>query len=198
MKNFRLLLLLTLLIAPVAFAQNKVTVKGVVKSAETGEPLFGAYILVGGGGASTDENGAYSVTAAPGETLSYQYIGCVVSEFIVPSGQATVVHDVELKADNSLDDVVVVAYGVRKKGTIAGSVATVKSEALADVLGRKFRPGSSGESYRFDGALQLGRTKRHCIIPDSRHQLHQCGDGAAVHSGRPSDFRKRFQCHQSQ
>ena len=47
MKNFRLLLLLTLLIAPVAFAQNKVTVKGVVKSAETGEPLFGAYILVG-------------------------------------------------------------------------------------------------------------------------------------------------------
>ena len=27
MKNFRLLLLLTLLIAPVAFAQNKVTVK---------------------------------------------------------------------------------------------------------------------------------------------------------------------------
>lgn len=71
MKNFRLLLLLTLLIAPVAFAQNKVTVKGVVKSAETGEPLFGAYILVGGGGASTDENGAYSVTAAPGETLSY-------------------------------------------------------------------------------------------------------------------------------
>lgn len=143
MKNFRLLLLLTLLIAPVAFAQNKVTVKGVVKSAETGEPLFGAYILVGGGGASTDENGAYSVTAAPGETLSYQYIGCVVSEFIVPSGQATVVHDVELKADNSLDDVVVVAYGVRKKGTIAGSVATVKSEALADVpaasLTRHFR-----------------------------------------------------------
>lgn len=142
MKNFRLLLLLTLLIAPVAFAQNKVTMKGVVKSAETGEPLFGAYILVGGGGASTDENGAYSVTAAPGETLSYQYIGCVVSEFIVPSGQATVVHDVELKADNSLDDVVVVAYGVRKKGTIAGSVATVKSgRRLTDLTGE-----SSGSS----------------------------------------------------
>lgn len=49
MKNFRLLLLLTLLFAPVAFAQDKVTVKGVVKSAETGEPLFGAYILIGGG-----------------------------------------------------------------------------------------------------------------------------------------------------
>lgn len=146
MKNFRLLLLLTLLIAPVAFAQNKVTVKGVVKSAETGEPLFGAYILVGGGGASTDENGAYSVTAAPGETLSYQYIGCVVSEFIVPSGQATVVHDVELKADNSLDDVVVVAYGVRKKGTIAGSVATVKSEALADVPAASFDQALQGKA----------------------------------------------------
>ena len=33
-----------------------------------------------------------------------------------------------------IDDVVVVAYGVRKKGTIAGSVSTVKSEKLVNLV----------------------------------------------------------------
>ena len=33
-----------------------------------------------------------------------------------------------------VEEVVVVAYGVRKKGTIAGSVSTVKAEKMEDVL----------------------------------------------------------------
>ena len=42
-----------------------------------------------------------------------------------------------------LDDVVVIAYGVRKKGTVAGSVSTVKSEKL-----------ESTPTAAFDQALQ--------------------------------------------
>ena len=49
-------------------AQDKVTVKGTVSSAESGELLYGAYVLCGtGGGSVTDENGFYSVSATPGE-----------------------------------------------------------------------------------------------------------------------------------
>lgn len=40
----------------------------------------------------------------------------------------------------------VVAYGVRKKGTIAGSVATVKSEALADVPAASFDQALQGKA----------------------------------------------------
>lgn len=52
-------------------AQDKVTVKGTVSSAESGELLYGAYVLCGtGGGSATDENGFYSVSATPANDLS--------------------------------------------------------------------------------------------------------------------------------
>lgn len=128
-------------------AQDKVTVKGTVSSAESGELLYGAYVLCGtGGGSATDENGFYSVSATPGERLVFQYIGCSAAEFVVPEGQSEIVYNVELKLDNALDDVVVVAYGVRKKGTIAGSVSTVKSEALADVPAASFDQALQGKA----------------------------------------------------
>ena len=45
-----------------------------------------------------------------------------------------------------MDEVVVVAYGVRKKGTIAGSVSTVKSEKLADVPAPSFDQALQGQA----------------------------------------------------
>lgn len=54
MSKIRLLLSVLLILVAESFlsAQDKITVKGVVKSAETGEPLFGAYVLNGTGGHS--------------------------------------------------------------------------------------------------------------------------------------------------
>lgn len=63
---------------------------------------------------------------------------------------------VKLEDDSHLmDDVVVVAYGVRKKGTIAGSVSTVKNDKLENV------PAPS-----FDQALQ-GQTTGLSVISNS-------------------------------
>lgn len=52
MDKFRLLLPVLMILLAESFlsAQDKITVTGVVKSAETGEPLFGAYVLNGTGG----------------------------------------------------------------------------------------------------------------------------------------------------
>lgn len=158
MRNFRLLLpiLLIFVTEPLLLSQDRVTVKGTVKSAENGEPIFGAYVLSGsGGGTATDEQGVYSVSAVPGERLVFQYIGCETSEFTVPSGGSEVICDITLKLDNTLDDVVVVAYGVRKKGTIAGSVSTVKSEALADVPAASFDQALQGKAT---GLMVLSNT----------------------------------------
>ena len=68
----------------------------------------------------------------------------------------TGVLNVAMEDDSHLmDDVVVVAYGVRKKGTIAGSVSTVKNDKLENV------PAPS-----FDQALQ-GQTTGLSVISNS-------------------------------
>ena len=148
MNKFRVLLplLLFLLVGGGhAFAQDLVTVSGVVTSLEDNEPLIGIAIVTGSNsGVITQFDGSYSFSAAPGTTITYRYIGYESQQYTVPSGSASVIHNVQMRSDSQMiDDVVVVAYGVRKKGTIAGSVSTVKSDKLENV------PTAS-----FDQALQ--------------------------------------------
>ena len=67
-------------------------------------------------GVSTLADGSYSIAVAPGTILSYHYIGYKVVEFTVPDGNAWITHNVELQPEaQALDDVVVIAYGVRKR-----------------------------------------------------------------------------------
>lgn len=140
-----------------AFAQNFV-VKGTVTSHEDNEPLIGVTILQEGttNGVVTDMDGNYSfeVKGASKATLVFSYIGMQSQSHQVNA--STGVLNVSLKSDAELiDEVVVVAYGVRKKGTIAGSVSTVKSEKLENV------PTAS-----FDQALQ-GQTPGLTVISNS-------------------------------
>ena len=140
-----------------AFAQNFV-VKGTVVSHEDNEPLIGVTILQEGttNGVVTDMDGNYSleVKGASNATLVFSYIGYAAQNHKVNA--STGVLNVSLKSDAELiDEVVVVAYGVRKKGTIAGSVSTVKSEKLENV------PTAS-----FDQALQ-GQTPGLTVISNS-------------------------------
>lgn len=129
----------------ISLAQTSVNVRGVVTSSEDGSPLVGVTVIAGPGvGVTTSMDGDYSIDVAPGTTLVYSSIGFLDEEFTVPSGSAEVSHDVAMKTESMrLDDVVVIAYGVRKKGTITGSVATVKSESI-----------ESTPTAAFDQALQ--------------------------------------------
>lgn len=91
---------------------------------------------------------------AANATLVFSYIGMQSQSHKVDAN--TGVLNVSLKSDaEMIDEVVVVAYGVRKKGTIAGSVSTVKSEKLENV------PTAS-----FDQALQ-GQTPGLTVISNS-------------------------------
>ena len=131
-----------------ALAQQKVTVRGEVVAADTGEPLIGAFVVTGpSSGVSTSVDGTYEVSVDAGTTLSFQFIGFQPTTFLVPSGQSEIVHNVTLESDaQALEDVVVVAYGVRKKGTIAGSVSTVKSDAIADTPAASFDQALQGKA----------------------------------------------------
>lgn len=131
------------------FAQALCTVSGTVKDAQTGEPVIGAGVISSSGsGTVTDIDGAYSLEVASGATLVFSAIGYEAAEFVCPATDGgKLKHDVLLEQETlSLDDVVVVAYGVRKKGTVTGSVSTVKSEALADVPAASFDQALQGKS----------------------------------------------------
>ena len=129
-------------------AQNRVTVKGVVTSADDSLPLIGVSVISGPtSGVSTSIDGSYTITANEGTTLIFEYIGYQSHEWVIPAGIAEIEYNVSLQSETqTLDEVVVVAYGVRKKGTIAGSVSTVKSEKLESVPAAGFDQALQGQS----------------------------------------------------
>ena len=146
---FKIALCAVLLCSSIAaMAQNRVTVRGVVTSAEDSMPLIGVSIVSGPtSGTTTSLDGTYTITAEEGTTLLYQYIGYRTAEWVIPAGATEIEHNVALEEDSqTLDEVVVVAYGTRKKGTIAGSVSTVKSEKLESVPAAGFDQALQGQS----------------------------------------------------
>ena len=80
-------------------------------------------------GAITDVNGHFSLSVAPGTTIKVVYIGYSPQAFKVKGNQTT--YDIILREDQqSLNEVVVIGYGVQKKANLTGSVASINSEKL--------------------------------------------------------------------
>ena len=127
-------------------AQSLVKVSGVVTSDEDGMPVIGASVMSGPStGVVTSIDGDYTIEVAPGTELIFSSVGFVDYKVIVPEA-TTYVCDVVLRTDTVLlDDVVVIAYGVRKKGTVAGSVSTVKSEKLENTPTAAFDQALQGQ-----------------------------------------------------
>ncbi len=113
-------------------AEAALTVRGKVTD-EAGEPLIGASILVKGTGTGTitDFDGAYELEVAD-ETavLVFSYTGYENVEEVVGSRQ---VIDVVLRTGITLEQVVVVGYGVQKKSDVTGSVTSVPKERLSEL-----------------------------------------------------------------
>jgi TonB-linked SusC/RagA family outer membrane protein len=130
-NNLNVLLLIGMLVLfhATGYAQNKV-VKGTVKDA-TGLPIPGVNVLIKGSqnGVSTDLDGSYTINAASGDVLTYSFIGFKKQE--IPVGQAAVYNVVLKEDDNSLEEVVVVGYGVKKKKDLTGSIVSVNAEDIA-------------------------------------------------------------------
>ncbi|MBP3425947.1 MAG: TonB-dependent receptor [Rikenellaceae bacterium] len=143
----KVLLVLMLALPGTILAQQRVTVSGKVTSAEDKQPLIGVTVVTETlSGMSTQLDGTYSVQAAAGTKLTFQYIGFKTVEYLVPSGQAAVTFNLEMESEAELvDDVVVIAYGVRKKGTVAGSVATVNTAKIEDTPTAAFDQALQGQ-----------------------------------------------------
>ncbi|GHB75231.1 SusC/RagA family TonB-linked outer membrane protein [Persicitalea jodogahamensis] len=106
------------------------TVTGIVTD-ETGGGLPGVSVLVKGTqrGTNTDQDGKYSVEVPDGSAvLVFSYVGYNPQEVLVGNRSSV---NVSLKPDlKSLEEVVVVGYGLQKRRDIVGSIAKVSGEEL--------------------------------------------------------------------
>ena len=106
-------------------------VVGKVVSAIDGEPLIGATVQVDGTstGTITDFEGDFKIEAKEGQTLVVSYIGYISKKVQVGSASD---YNITLDEDRaSLDEVVVIGYGVQKKKLVTGATLQVKGEDVA-------------------------------------------------------------------
>ncbi len=145
MKNSflqKLLFVAAFLLCSFSYGQN---LKGIV-SDSSGE-LPGVNIIVKGttNGTTTGLDGSYVLTnVKPTDIIVFSYIGYKTMEIGV---EGRVVLDVILEEDrNSLDEVVVVGYGVKKKSLVTGAISSIDSKQI-----------KSSSNQRVEQVLQ-GRT----------------------------------------
>ena len=139
-----MLLALALLTVSTAFAQNKVT--GRVTSSEDGSPVPFASVVIKGTmtGIATTAEGVFAMDNVPANaTLLVSSIGFIDQE--VPVNGRTVVNVILAPDAESLEEVMVVAYGTAKKGTYTGAASVVKQEAIKDLPSTSFENALTGK-----------------------------------------------------
>jgi len=105
-------------------------VTGKVVSATDGEELIGATVQVQGTqtGTVTDFEGNFKINANEGQTLVVSYVGFLSKQVKVGAASQMTV---QLEEDKkSLDEVVVIGYGVQKKKLVTGATLQVKGDEV--------------------------------------------------------------------
>lgn len=109
--------------------QQAKTVTGTVTDV-SGKPIIGANIRIKGTttGTITDIDGNFSIEAEPQSVIEVSYIGYLTQETVINNQKSI---RFLLKEDTkTLDEVVVIGYGVQKKADLTGSVANINTEKL--------------------------------------------------------------------
>jgi TonB-linked SusC/RagA family outer membrane protein len=138
-----------LLISTVALQAQNIT--GVVND-ENGIPMPGVTVRIEGTtqGDATDLDGKYEIKSSPvGEqVLVFSFIG--YTEYketinVAPTSTVTVNRDMEVDAE-TLEEFIVVGYGVQRKREVTGSIVKVGSKELTDIPTPSFEAGLQGKA----------------------------------------------------
>ncbi|MFV0405101.1 MAG: TonB-dependent receptor [Bacteroides graminisolvens] len=106
---------------------DKIKVTGTVKDAN-GEVIIGASVVEENttNGTITDISGNFVLTVSDNAVVKVSYIGYVAQEVKAVQGKSL---NIVLREDTkTLDEVVVIGYGIQRKGDVTSSVASIKSE----------------------------------------------------------------------
>lgn len=164
----------------VVFAQQRV-IKGIVTD-DKGTTLPGVTVTIKNatGGTLTDPDGKYAITVpAATSTLVFSFIGFETLE--LPASSTTL--NASLKTSSkSLDEVVVVAFGIQKKINVTGAISTVTGKDLVatpvsnitnalvgatpgiSALQNSGEPGQNASSIKIRGVATYGNTNPLIVI----------------------------------
>jgi TonB-linked SusC/RagA family outer membrane protein len=137
-------------------AQSAIKVSGTVLAGDT-EPLLGATVAVKGTTVATltDESGNYLIEVPDRRSvLVFSFIGFAPQEVVV-GNQATI--NVTLTEEaNTLDEVVVSAYGSQRKMSIVGAIASVQPTVLQAGVTRSVSNNLAGQLAGIIGMQRSG------------------------------------------
>lgn len=121
-------------------------ISGVVTDKMDKSPLPGVTIMVKGTatGTATNIDGAFTISVRPTDVLVFSFVGMKPKE--VPVGDQVRLEVTMEPEALAIDEVVVIGYGVRKKGSITGSVSTVKADKMENVPVASFDQALQGQA----------------------------------------------------
>ncbi len=122
-------------------------ISGVVTDAEDGSTIPGVQVIVKGTthGTTTDIDGKYSFTLPESALiLQFTYIGMEAQEVVI--GNQSVINVKMSMSTTSLDEIVVVGYGIQKKRDVTGAISKVKGDDLKMVPVQSFDQALQGKA----------------------------------------------------
>lgn len=166
----------------IARVEQGTQVSGTVTD-DTGTPIPGVNVIEKGttNGTATDVDGKYSLLVSSSDaTLVFSFIGYTTQE--VPVGGRSSIEITMAPDTKTLQEVVVVGYGEKKKATITGAVTSVKSEDInrapvtnlsnalvgrlpgTTFINRSGEPGYDGSQIRIRGTNTTGNPSALIVI----------------------------------
>ncbi len=162
MKRLTLLLTCFFISMGLAIAQN-VKVSGIVLD-ESGEPVSGASVIVKNNpsiGTVTNAEGQFNLEVpASAKVLVIKFLGMTDAEGTVSESMRITLK----RSEELLDEVVVVAYGTRKRGSITGAVSTVGSKEVSKLPVGSFDQALQGTTSGVQVSTNTGRPGAASII----------------------------------
>ena len=156
MKNWNIPVKGWLAAALLLSASLQAQYRGKVVDAAEGSPLPGAVVQSENvGSALTDMDGRWSLDAPKGAEITVSFVGYLPKTILLGDEKELTVALNYDKASSTLDEVVVVGYGVQKKSNVTGAISSVKAEDLEDL-----------QLPRLETALQ-GRTSGVQVLQNS-------------------------------
>ncbi len=185
MKERLLMLAACVLLGVEMVCSQTTAVRGVVVSEEDGEPVMGASVWVKGTatGTVTDLDGRFAIEQLPAtaKTLQVSFVGMLTQDVVIGDGMLRVVLQ---PGTETLDEVMVVAFGTQKKSSFTGSASVVHADELSkhvstnvvsalvgttpglQLRGDSGAPGSDSGSVKIRGIASLYADTEPLVIVD--------------------------------
>ncbi len=179
MKTIRIMFSLMFLFLTLTMNAQKISVSGQVFDSVSGEgiPFAGIFIKGTTTGVSADDNGNFSIEVSKGDILLVSSIGYVEQEIAV-AGVGELLTVKLIPDSQSIDETIVVAYGVQKKSSFVGAAAQVSGDKLQKMQ-------STNISKSLEGAVAGLQTSSSSGTPGSSASIIIRGLGSVSASQSP-------------